>query len=415
MSTPIPDPEPEPAPEPDAPAPAETSPIAPPAETSPLAPPVAAPSVGASPAPARTRPLAALRAHLAPRWLNAPPLLVATAAEGAPPELAFIEPSLADRAILIVFWDMTCALSLRTVPFLAAWHRRYARFGLTIIGVHAPEFSFGRERAHVEREVSRLGITYPVLLDNDFAVSRALDNQVWPRTILLDRGGQVVLDHAGPGGYAQIGTHIVAALAVEPAGVSPLRPLPAPAAPRARVQTLPATSDLYCGFLRSDVKTCSGRGGETGFDYPEENRRASDRLYPSGRWRSTRESMIAMPAPGKPSILRVRATAAEMAAVLRGETSGTEVGVLLDGRPVRHDRAGTDLVRPDEAAPATRASLCRAAEPRLYRLVRGPAHATMELALVVTTGEIEVFALRFQGGFTPSRGTAGARAGPAAV
>ncbi len=352
---------------------------------------------------------------MAPRWLNAPPLLVTTAAEGAPPELLFIEPVLADRVILLVFWDMTCALSLRTVPFLAAWHRRYARFGLTIIGVHAPEFGFGRERAHVEREVARLGITYPVLLDNDFAVSRALDNQVWPRTILLDRGGQVVLDHAGPGGYAQIGTHIVAALAVEPAGVSPLRPLPEPAAPQARVQTLPATPDLYCGLLRTEVKNRERSGaGESVVDHPEESRRVSDRLYRNGPWRSTPESWIALPAPGKPSVLRVRATAAEIGAVLRGDPGGTDVRVLLNGRPIRREGAGADVVRPDETAGA-RASLCRAAEPRLYRLVRGPVHATVELALVVAAGELEVFALRFQGGIAPSRGATARGAGPPAV
>jgi thiol-disulfide isomerase/thioredoxin len=358
--------------------------------------------------------LAALRARLAPRWLNAPPLLAATAAEGAPPELLFIEPALADRVVLLVFWDMSCALSLRTVPFLAAWHRRYVRFGLTIIGIHAPEFSFGRERAHVEREVRRLGIAYPVLLDNDFAVSRALDNQIWPRTILLDRSGQVVLDHAGPAGYAQIATHIVAALAVAPAGVTPLTPLPAPAAPRPLVTTLPATPDLYCGMSRAGAEISKRPTRGPAVHYLEEPDRAGDRLYRSGPWRTTRESWIAAPAPGAPAILRVRATAAEIGAVLSGDPAGTDVRVLVDGRPVRREQAGADVIRPDETA-GRRESICRVAEPRLYRLVRGPVHTTVELCLLVMAAELEVFVLRFQGGLAPARAAAAPEAGPRAV
>jgi hypothetical protein len=355
-----------------------------------------------APVPAPTERLAALRARLAPRWINAPPLLVAPAVEGAPPELVFI--ALADRAVLLVFWDYTCALSLRTVPFLTAWHDRYSRFGLTIVGVHAPEFRFGAERRHVEREVARLGIRYPIVLDNDLAITRALDNQAWPRTLLLDRSGQIVLDHAGASGYAQIASHVVTALAVGRNGAIP----PAPAAPATPAtiaggaSTLPATPDLYCGFLRQDVEYhgAAAASGEM-IDYPEAGQRASDRIYPSGCWRATRESLIAMPTPGKPATLRVRATAAEVGAVLGGGPGGTELRVLLNGRPVPRERTGTDLGRGEGGAGDPGAGILRAAEPRLYRLVRGPLQITLELALVVTAGELEVFALRFQGGLKP--------------
>ncbi len=337
---------------------------------------------------------------------------MAESPEGGPPELCFIEPALADRAILLVFWDYTCPLSLRTIPFLSTWHRRYTRFGLTIIGVHTPEFSFGAERAHVAAAVAEFGIRYPVVLDNDLAIWKALDNRFWPRSILLDREGQVVLDHPGPVGYAQIATHLVTTLAKGRADIGPWIRLPAPSPPAAKPTTLPSTPDLHGGFLRSSVGNREGleRSGAT-VDYAEAKLRIADRLYLSGPWRATGESLIAMPQPERPAALQVRATAAEVSAVLRGPAAGTAVRVVVDGRPVPAERSGRDLEPADGSGRP--ASLVRASAPRLYRLVRDPGHGTLELALEVEHGELEVFALRFRGGTGPVHPPAEPAGGPA--
>ncbi len=86
--------------------------------------------------------------------------------QGGPLKMA----DLRGRPVLIDFWDYTCINCLRTLPYLAEWHRRYAGMGLVIIGVHAPEFSFAREAGNVERAVRDLRIEYPVVLDNDYAI-----------------------------------------------------------------------------------------------------------------------------------------------------------------------------------------------------------------------------------------------------
>src|SRR5271154_1420351 len=81
---------------------------------------------------------------------------------------------LAGKAVVLVdFWDYTCVNCLRALPYVQQWHVRYRRDGLVIAGVHAPEFSFARESSHVRDSVSRLGLDYPVVLDNDYAIWRA--------------------------------------------------------------------------------------------------------------------------------------------------------------------------------------------------------------------------------------------------
>ena len=84
---------------------------------------------------------------------------------------------------------------------MQAWHERYARDGLVVIGVHAPEFAFERDVANVERSMRDLGITYAVAIDNDFAVWRAFANRYWPAHYFIDAEGRVRYHHFGEGGY----------------------------------------------------------------------------------------------------------------------------------------------------------------------------------------------------------------------
>lgn len=107
------------------------------------------------------------------------------------------------HAALIEFWDYARVNSLRTLPYLQAWHERYAGAGLRIVGVHSPGYSFGRDRHAVARAVERLGIDYPVLLDPDLAVWRLYGNRGWPGRYLFDRRGLLRYMHYGEGDYRE--------------------------------------------------------------------------------------------------------------------------------------------------------------------------------------------------------------------
>jgi AhpC/TSA family protein len=108
---------------------------------------------------------------------------------------------LGDNAVLLEFWDHARVNSLRTMPYLKAWHERYGERGLRVVGVHTPGYSFGRDRDLVAAAVERLGIDYPILLDPDFMVWRDYGNRGWPGRYLFDKGGLLRYVHYGEGDY----------------------------------------------------------------------------------------------------------------------------------------------------------------------------------------------------------------------
>ena len=117
------------------------------------------------------------------------------------------------RVVLVDFWTYTCINCLRTMPALRAWHERYARAGLVIVGVHTPEFAFERERDNVERAVRDNDLRYPIAQDNEYATWNAWGNQYWPAKYLIDAEGRVRYAHFGEGAYGETERAIRALLA----------------------------------------------------------------------------------------------------------------------------------------------------------------------------------------------------------
>jgi Redoxin len=138
------------------------------------------------------------------------------------------------HAVLIEFWDHARINSLRTMPYLKAWHERYAEAGLQIIGVHSPGYSFGRDRDVVARAAARLEVPYPVVLDPQLAIWREYGNRGWPGRYLFDRRGLLRYVHYGEGDYLDCELAIQEALRdIEPAvtlpePLEPVRPEDAP-------------------------------------------------------------------------------------------------------------------------------------------------------------------------------------------
>jgi hypothetical protein len=107
----------------------------------------------------------------------------------------------ASRPVLIEFWDFCRPSSLRTLPYVKAWHERYGEAGLRVISVHAPGFAPGRDEDAVREAVTRLGIEHPVVLDSDFLLWRAYDNPGWPGRYLFAPRLRLVDFHHGEGDY----------------------------------------------------------------------------------------------------------------------------------------------------------------------------------------------------------------------
>jgi hypothetical protein len=128
------------------------------------------------------------------------------------------------RPVLVEFWDFCRVNSLRTLPYLREWHRRYADDGLRVIGVHASGFPPSAEEEAVRDAVERLDVPYPVLLDLQLEVWRLYGNRGWPARYLWDPRGRLHDFHYGEGAYAETERAIQELLGVEREPMEPLRP-----------------------------------------------------------------------------------------------------------------------------------------------------------------------------------------------
>lgn len=134
------------------------------------------------------------------------------------------------RPMLVEFWDFCRPNSIRTLPYLKAWHERYAEAGLRVAGVHCPGFDASRDEQAVRDAVARLGIEYPVLIDSELVLWQEYENQGWPARYLFDGRGRLFDYHYGEGAYEETELAIQELLEVQREPLAALRPEDEPGA-----------------------------------------------------------------------------------------------------------------------------------------------------------------------------------------
>ena len=142
------------------------------------------------------------------QWLNSPPLT---------------RENLRGKVVLVEFWTYGCINCRHTLPYVKAWSDKYSAEGLLVIGVHTPEFAFEKDRGNVERAVRDLGITYPVVMDNEYEIWNSYQNRYWPAQYLMDAQGQIRHKHFGEGAYQETENMIQKLLAEARQGSSAVR------------------------------------------------------------------------------------------------------------------------------------------------------------------------------------------------
>jgi len=279
-------------------------------------------------------------------WLNSPPLT---------PQ------ALRGKVVLIDFWTYSCINCLRALPYVKSWYQRYKDQGLVVIGVHAPEFAFEKDAGNVTRAVHDLGITYPVALDNDYAIWKAFDNQYWPAHYFIDAQGRIRGHHFGEGDYAD-SEQLIRRLLTE-AGASHL-PVAAQAIQGTGVQAASApdvnSPETYLGYARAaNFASAGGLVRDAPNPYAAPAALQLNQWALSGAWRVDGEKAVAT-AAGAAIVFRFHAR--DLHLVLGPHEVGHPVRfrVSIDGRDPGADR-GTD-VRPDGTGSVS--------EQRLYQLLR---------------------------------------------
>jgi thiol-disulfide isomerase/thioredoxin len=237
------------------------------------------------------------------------------------------------KVVLVDFWTYSCINCIRTLPYLVDWNQKYSDKGLAIVGIHSPEFEFEKNIDNVKQAVTRFGIKYPVLLDNDHGTWNAFQNSYWPRKYLIDSEGYIRYDHIGEGGYVETENAIRNLLAersnqqgIEISNLNQTK-LNIPGAASVDFNQI-KTPELYFGYqyARDQLGNIEGFKPENAVNYttPGSNLEPNV-IYLQGLWKNNPDSMELVGPEGK-IMLGYSAKSVNIVAGGKGEIAVKEDG-----------------------------------------------------------------------------------------
>jgi len=261
-------------------------------------------------------------------WINSPPLT---------------REQLRGKVVVVDFWTYSCINCLRALPYVRAWAEKYKDQGLVVIGVHTPEFAFEKSEANVREAVARLGVAYPVAMDNDFAVWRAFKNQYWPAHYFIDAQGRIRHHHFGEGDYD--GSERVIQQLLKEAGAadvaSDLVQVQAQGAEAAADMAQLASPETYIGYARAEnFRSPGGFARDAVKTYGPAALQLNDWSL-TGPWRVTREH-AALTAPGGRLTFRFKARDLHLVMGPGQGDAGVRFRVRIDGAAPGSDAALAD-------------------------------------------------------------------------
>jgi thiol-disulfide isomerase/thioredoxin len=311
-------------------------------------------------------------------WFNSPPL-------------SFRQ--LRGRAVLVDFWDYTCVNCIRTLPYVQAWHERYHDKGLTVIGVHTPEFTFAQYESNVERGIREFGLTYPIVVDSNREIWKSFANRYWPTKYLLDKDGYLRYGHFGEGGYHECEEAIQELLReIDPALALPEIMDPMREEDHSGAVCYRATGELYLGHGRGRIGNEGGFKEDQIADYLYTGRPEENFFYASGRWASTAEYFEAVETGLHTLQLKYEAAAVNLVMACP-RAAAAEVVIVQDGKPLTRAQATRDTqFRP--GANGDEESYVVVDSARMYFLVDNHDFGPNELELRCSQG-IAAFAFTF--------------------
>lgn len=280
--------------------------------------------------------------------------------------------SLRGKVVVVDFWTYSCINCQRTLPYLRDWWKKYEDDGLVIIGVHAPEFEFEKNRDNVEKAISDFGIKYPVVQDNDFATWRAYSNRYWPAKYFIDKDGLIRFTHFGEGAYDE-SEEVIRTLLKE-TGTSPVDAVENP-----DYQVYSNTPETYLGYLRlANIASDEAIKRDAKFVYTKPAVFPDNYFALEGEW----TVMPEYSAPGKNAKLYLNFDAKEVFLVARPKNGQGKINVYVDGRKQyfgEDNIDGTVTVNSDS----------------LYKLVNIDEPGKHQLMLEFPTNNVEVYAFTF--------------------
>jgi thiol-disulfide isomerase/thioredoxin len=306
------------------------------------------------------------------------------------------------RVVLVDFWDYTCVNCIRTLPYVQAWHDRHHDKGLTVIGVHTPEFTFAQYEANVERAVRDFGLSYPIVLDSNYEIWKLFACRCWPTKYLIDKDGYLRFAQFGEGAYQEFEAGIQELLReVNPELELPTIMAPIRAEDRPGARCYPPSQELYLGHRRGRLGNAGGFKEDAVADYSWSGERNEGVFYATGFWASTAEYMESSGDAEHRLTLRYSARGVNLV-MASPRASLVEVIIEQDGSPLSPRQATTDTRFRQSAG--SEQSYVPVTNPRMYALVDNPDFGTHTLELICPAG-LAAFAFTFTTCIDPTLST----------
>jgi len=261
-------------------------------------------------------------------WLNVPAPLTPSDLRG--------------KVVLVDFWEYSCINCLRTLPYLREWYKRYRDDGFVIVGVHTPEFGFTGDKKNVEAAAQRLDITWPIALDDDYAIWKRYGINEWPTELLFDQNGVLVESSAGEGGYQATEVAIQSLLRKNDSHLAfppVMALLPQDNYLKPGAVCYPQTPEIL--LERTPIANPNRFGDPThDLDYNDRGSHEDGKVYLSGYWHISPEAAVF---GGGDGYIAVPYHAIQVDAVIVPGHGPGRVRVVEDGKPVPRQDAGPDL------------------------------------------------------------------------
>jgi thiol-disulfide isomerase/thioredoxin len=296
------------------------------------------------------------------------------------------------EVVLVDFWDYTSINCIRTLPYIQEWQKKYKAFGLTVVGVHTPEFEFGASPDRVQKAIENFNITYPVMLDNEAVIWNAYSVRNWPTRCLIDRDGYIRFVQHGEGGYIEFERAIQQLLNEAGShGALPALTVPFREEDRAGAVCFRPTSELYLGYLRGALGNTEGYNPESTLEYTDPGIYLPERFYAAGKWMNERQCLRFDGNAGEDGAILLPYQAKEVNAVM-GSLDGSlcEVAFQQDSQPLSKEVLGEDIVR----LPKQQTSLF-VDMPRLYTIVHNKEFGSHMLKLTTSNPNLEIYSFSF--------------------
>ena len=310
-------------------------------------------------------------------WLNGEPVLVS---------------SLQGSVVLLFFWDYSDAQSLRFLPYVKEWARKYKPFGLVTVGIHTPRFPFAKDPEGVQKALTRLDVRFPVAMDNEGFIAASYGVRSFPMGIIVDKYGYMRAVIHGDGNFAgaerplQGYVYDIGMLSELPSLMDPLRDID-----REGSIVFHPTPEVKAGYLYGSLGNVEGYFPESYVDYADPGIYVDGKIYADGTWLNGRDCLrLAMPVKKEGQII-VSYQGTDVSGVFAsGEGSEVRLAVQQDCAPLTTATGGSDIVIGEDGS-----SVLRVGEPRLYSIARNREFGEHVLRLSASGEDLAVYAISF--------------------